>query len=262
MASPWIDRDRLSKNLSTFFTHNRASVNQFGSTVNQTFEAFVFASVIGWYSQRGWTVTFLSPSGTKNGFVRLKFSTRGRPNAYTYAECKKKGSRVVVRHQLRVTTRAGDQFDMDSANVCLDVAVMTPVDLAGFGSDTPVDNGALITFGEAKHMSAFAELLAGFIGLVHEMQPKRLRRTRVSGSEARRKRHPAPFLYVSGTLYQSASGIVQTVRLRGYDIDVYDQTKRLTDAVALPAALKTRGGLVKSGPAPKVGSFTDSDIPF
>lgn len=261
MASPWIDREHLGRNLSQFFTANRGSVSQFGNTVNQTFEAFVFASVIGWYSQRGWEVQFQSPVGTKRDFVRLKFSTRGRPDAYTYASCKKGVAHVIVRHQLRVTTLAGEKHGLDAANVCLDVAVTAPVDLAGFTSDTPLDNQSLVSFGEAKHMSAFAELLAAFIGLVHEMQPKRLRKIRGAGADPRRKKHVAPFLYVSGTLYQSAAGIVRTIRLRGYDIDVFDQTKRLTDAVALPATMRTKKGLIRSG-APMVGSYTDEDIPF
>ena len=48
----------------------------------------------------------------------------------------------------------------------LDVAVIRDMDLEGFSTFDHVPNDQLLTFGEAKHMSAFAELVASFIGVV------------------------------------------------------------------------------------------------
>jgi hypothetical protein len=228
MSGAWIDQEALKLRLADFFTLNKASLSTFGNTVNQTFEVFVFAAVISWYRQRGWKVNFVHPNGKKNHeALRLKFSTRGRPAGYTHASCRKGRRKVQVRHQLRVATRAYIESQQTRANICLYVAVIKEIDLSGYSTNHAVPAKSLITFGEAKHMSAFAELLASFIGVVHEMQPKRLRK-RV-GSHKRRAEHLSPFLYVSGYLYPSAQGILETIDRRKYDINVFFKTKALTD---------------------------------
>ncbi|MBN8628198.1 MAG: hypothetical protein J0M17_22190 [Planctomycetes bacterium] len=233
----WVDQGALRRRLATFFKSNKRSLNTFGGTVNQTFEAFVFASAITWYRTRGWTVTFYNPGKkTKRnpgGEVHLKYSTNGRPSNYTFAECRKDRKVLEVRHQLRVSTNWYDGVSTPSASLMLDVAVIEKLDLSEFDSKTPVRNGHLITFAEAKHMSAFAELIAGFEGLVHELQPMRLTRLR-AGAVSPDVENPAPFLYVSGTLNPSAEAILSTIRTRGYDIDVFNETDALNEAFQLP----------------------------
>jgi hypothetical protein len=59
------------------------------------------------------------------------------------------------------------------------VAVISDTDLSDYGTDDYLESSHLITFGEAKHMSAFAELIASFIGLVHELLPDKLDRLRL-----------------------------------------------------------------------------------
>lgn len=73
---------------------------------------------------------------------------------------------VHIRHQLRVATKFRNEELSMPANVCLDVAVIQVTDLNDFKSDDFVANDKLITFGEAKHMTAFAELVASFVGLI------------------------------------------------------------------------------------------------
>jgi hypothetical protein len=230
----WVDQEALKLRLSNFFAQNRDSLSSFGSTVNQTFEAFVFAAVVAWYRQKGWKATFVHPEGGEGqNTFRLKFSTRGRPSGYTHVLCRKGRKRVQVRHQLRVATSAYTENQQNLANICLDVAVIREVDLSSYSTSHAVPVKDLITFGEAKHMSAFAELLAGFIGLVHEMQPKRLKK--VVSSRKRSADHPSPFLYVSGYLYPSAQGIWETIENREYDVNVYFKTKALADEFDLAA---------------------------
>ena len=240
MAGPWIDQKGIQESLAEFFDVNRKEVSLFGNTVNQTFEAFVFASVISWYKTRGWKINFVNPheeiqgDGSRKQTVRLKFSTRGRPENYTYVTCEKGDQKVDVRHQLRVATRFHLDGGEPPANICLDVAVIKSADLSDFTTDMHVPNGHLVAFGEAKHMSAFAELVAGFLGLVHEMQPERLKRVRVGLKKQRNTDHPAAFLYVSGVLYRTAEGIVDTIQRRKYDVDVYTATAGLSDTVKIP----------------------------
>lgn len=238
MAEKWIDLKTTRNQLASFFSEKQVKVASFGSTVNQTFEAFVFASVIGWYQRQGWKVRFRHPSigstTSKPGHLRLKFSTRGRPREYSYVECTKGKERVHVRHQIRVATKYYNAGERPPANVCLDVAVLKPMDVSAFSSDDFMPNDRLITFGEAKHMSAFAELVANFVGLVHEMQPMRLANAGAGATAKRGPDHPSPFLYVSGVLYPTAEGLVNTIRRRACDIHFCTRTVELASSFQLP----------------------------
>jgi hypothetical protein len=242
MAKDWIDVDKIKLDLSSFFKTSRTDFSKFGSTVNQVFEAFVFVSVAKWYVARGWSVEVVNPSNVlpATADLHLKFSTRGKPSNYSYFKCTKGSREVHIRHQLRVATRYNDQSTDPPANICLDVAVIMPVDLSEFGSDDFLPNHSLITFGEAKHMWAFAELIASFIGLVHELKPESLRRHKTLIKGLPKKRHPAPFLYVSGFLYRTAVGLKLTIEKRGYDLDIFDRVDSLVATSVLPSKLAER----------------------
>lgn len=95
---------------------------------------------------------------------------------------------------------------------------MEDIDLSDFTTKDAIANETLISFGEVKHMSAFAELVASFIGLVHELTPSRPKRVRKPGY---RKDDIASFLYASGIMYPTAKGILKTIKSRKHDIDVY-----------------------------------------
>jgi hypothetical protein len=229
MANVWVEQGALKAGLAKFFAAERAELTAFGSTVNQTFEAFVFASVVNWYRMTGWQVELIHPTQGKGKegearAVRLKFSTRGRPDGYTRALCSKGDVRLQVRHGLRVATRsyASSSPRRMPANVCLDVAVILEQDLSSFNTNHAVESETLITFGEAKHMSAFAELITGFLGLVYEMMPEQLQPLRPYIGPLRDRAHPAPFLYVSGFLYPTAQGLLDTILFRGFDVDILD----------------------------------------
>lgn len=235
MTAAWFDATAVKSRLATFFAVKRKDFYLFGTTVNQAFEAFVFAQVVAWYKTRPkWSVELKHPPRKIPGpaTLRLKFSTRGAPENYSYAECVSPSGEVFqVRHQLRCATSSYKDNTMPRANICLDVAVIRNVKVRGMKSNAHVRNKDLITFGEAKHMSAFAELVAGFVGMVHELQPKRLRRVRTlafAGNE-----HLPPFLFVSGILWTTAEGIVETIRQRKYDIDVYSSSRLLVPEMRL-----------------------------
>jgi hypothetical protein len=239
----WIDRPALAGELDTFFDQKKPDLQRFGSTINQVFEAFVFAQMIAWHQKDGWNCTFVHPPRATAAPIRtpppnppqpeplrLKFSTRGRPSNYSYALCEKGTVRRQVRHGLRVKTFHGDKFGVAKANVVIDVAVITDEDLKHFGTDDAVPNSKLLTFGEAKHMSAFAELIASFLGMAREMQPHR---TNVNARYRKTGVKPFPFLYVSGYLNGTAMGLHTTIRKRRYAVEVYSKTSDLTNLVRL-----------------------------
>jgi len=111
-------------------------------------------------------------------------------------------------------------------NICCDVAVIQDLDLTRYKTFHAVPNDSLITFAEAKHMSAYAELVAGFVGMVFELTPSKLRRIRTKTQKP--TNHISPFLYVSGILYATAQGILETIRNRKFDIDIYSNDDPLT----------------------------------
>ena len=237
MGDAWIELDKVRLGLGAFFAEQRSEFTSFGTTVNQTFEAFVFAQVVAWYKSRGWQVqiTKVFDKKTKQDEFKLKFNTRGHPAGYSYARCTSAdgAETVQVRHQIRVATRHYRNDGISPpANVCLDVAVIRDVHIDEFDTDDYVQNSELITFGEAKHMSAFAELVASFVGMVHELQPERLKfQRRKKDIESR---HPAPFLFVSGKFWLTAEGIIATIERRRLDVAIFNRVKLLTNAIALP----------------------------
>jgi hypothetical protein len=242
VADPYIDIPALQQSLTGFFAEERADLGRFGSTVNQTFEAYVFAETLSWYRNQKWRVKLVHPldeQKKRRKHCHLKFSTSGRPGNYTYASCTRHKQVIQIRHQLRVATKHYLPTNRYPANVCLDVAVIVDCDLESFTTKTPLPNDKLVTFGEAKHMSAFAELIAGFVGMVHEIQPGRL----VAHSRAS-PLHLSPFLYVSGWLNGTALGLKETIDQRAFDVNIFSVDNKLSD-VAIKVSPKTRKKVAK-----------------
>lgn len=218
MANYLFDQKQTQKQLRSFFTTHKPKLNSFGSTVNQTFEAYVFAKVIQWYIKAGHTVKMINPKVNGKKIFRLKFSTRGAPNKYSYAEISLNGNTIQLRHQLRISTASHHLALKHKANICCDISIIANNDLSTFSTDDALDNDQLISFGEVKHMSAFAELIASFIGMVYELAPANLAAIRIPGYTLN---HIAPFLYVSGLMNPTAKGIHETIVNRQFNIDIY-----------------------------------------
>ncbi len=227
MTEYLFDQKKAAEELKNFFSSEKARLNSFGRMVNQTFEAYTFASTIKWYEKCGWKVSITSPIVKGKKVFRMKFSTRGAPENYSYASCRKGNTECQIRHQLRVATKSHREKNKYPANICCDIAVLNNVDIKNYLSDQAIPNDELISFGEVKHMSAFAELIAGFLGVVHELQPKRLRKIRVKTWV--KNDHIAPFLNVSGYLQKTAKGLAETITKRKYDIAIYHYEKKINN---------------------------------
>ncbi|HEY5235320.1 MAG TPA: hypothetical protein VIJ14_04005, partial [Rhabdochlamydiaceae bacterium] len=154
----FFDRAQSRTDLRDFFKSSKAKLNSFGSTVNQTVEAYVFAEVIKLHDERGWRVQLKNPKVKNQDVFRLKFSTRGKPDNFSYAVATRDNETFQIRHGLRVSIY--NDGEHTRANICCDVAVIKDDDLSRFNTDDPVPNDWLISFAEVKHMSAYPELLA------------------------------------------------------------------------------------------------------
>ena len=211
------DQAKEKENLNNFFKANNPLLMSFGSTVNQTFEAYVFANCIKWYEKNGWNIHIIHPrKGPFKGKFKLKFNTRGAPAHYSYALCNKYDKIIQIHHGLRVATRYDNIENEYPANICLDVAIIKETYIIGFDTDRAIPNENLLCFGEAKHMSAFAELIAGFLGMVHELLPEML-----ENKDNMDENELYPFLYVSGKLNPTAKGLRETIEKRNMNIRIY-----------------------------------------
>ncbi len=125
MEKVWIDQERIRRSLAQFFEYKQNDLKIFGNTINQTFEAFVFASVINWYRKRNWDIQFQHPKKS-GGMVRLKYSTRGRPDNYTYVEAVKGKKKIEIRHNIRIRSAYGNNQDpiASFASFVVDVGVI------------------------------------------------------------------------------------------------------------------------------------------
>lgn len=219
----WFDQKLAISGLRSFFHNDGATALDFGHRVYQTFEATTFAQVIKWYSDRGWKTSVINPRGSKKGF-RLKYSTRGDAKNYTYVLCVNKKcfpEAIQIRHQIRVETFYNIRKTLPRANIVCDVAILQDGDYDFIVGNMHVLKDHLISFAEAKHMDAYAELVASFIGLVHEMQPWRLSHDRFKRRTAY-SQHPKPFLNISGVCMPTAQGIKATIIRRNIDIAIHD----------------------------------------
>lgn len=219
------DQVATKKALKHFFKNEKPKISSFGSTVNQTFEASVFADCIKKYQTNKWVVAIKNPVINKRQAFRLKFSTRGAPSGYSYALCEKGAEECQIRHGLRVSTKHHKNKNASPANIVCDIAIIKNVNLESFKTNDALPNDQLISFGEVKHMSAYAELIANFIGMVHEIQPKRLKRIRLK--TWKQSEHVSAFLYVSGLLYSTAKGINLTIEQRKFDMDIYSADRAM-----------------------------------
>jgi hypothetical protein len=220
------DQTITTQKLFRFFQTNGAAASDFGNRVCQTFEALTFAQVIKRYKDNGWDIKVINPNGGNKSSFRLKFSTRGDTKNFTHVRCERgspPSEAVQIRHQIRVATHYNVRKKTKSprANIVCDVAVLKDEFYDGIIGSMHVENDNLITFVEAKHMNAYAELIAAFIGLVHELQPWRIGHD-VKKRRAKTAAHPKPFLNLSGYCAGTAEGIIATMKRRKMDIAVYD----------------------------------------
>lgn len=227
----WFDQQLAIKSLAAFFRDEGGNASDFGKRVYQTFKALTFAQTIKWYKDRNWNVVIVNPGKGPKGEFRLKYSTRGDAKNFTYARCTNGNNPsdvVQVRHQIRVETAYNDRKQVSSlrANLVCDVAVLSDRNYDYIVGNMHVANECLVTFAEAKHMDAYAELVAAFIGLVHELQPWRLARD-IKKKRALYSLHPKPWLNLSGICMATAEGIKHTISRRGLDIEVHDSRSPL-----------------------------------
>lgn len=168
--------------------------------------------VVQHYRAYGYKTTIQNPRGTQE--FRVKLSTRGHPADYSHVVCER-GESIVELHS-NLSALGG----RDSGVFCVDVAIVNPGVVPtkkGKKGAEPLHNSELISFAEAKKLVIYPMLLAQFLGIVHEIKPKFLRKDRkyCLGDD-----HLHPALIALGNLTPNAKDILRSFNRRKYKIVV------------------------------------------
>lgn len=194
--------------------------------------------VVQHYRALGYNTSIQNPTGTQE--FRVKLSTRGHPADYSHVVCER-GAAVFELHS-NLSVFGG----RDAGIYCVDVAIVNsgvvPTKKSKKGSDT-LKNSELISFAEAKKLVIYPMLLAQFVGIVHEIKPKFLRRNKkyCLGDD-----HLLPALIALGNLTPNAKDILRSFNRRKYKIVVAENFD-----IRLSAAART------SDLSPFVGTISE-----
>lgn len=187
------------------------------SAVSRQSERLEIASIVAFaehYRVNGWVVRPVNPKGLRSRFV-AKTRTSGQPAAYSHFSAQRGRASVEIRMNLAV------RGAHDAGIYCVDVAVLAPGKYPPSTAKTaawmPLENRYLVTFGEAKYLAVYPMLLAQFIGIVHEIKPRFLRRASSSFGE---HGHPPPTLLVLGRYSGNSLSIVQSYLSRGIQVHI------------------------------------------
>lgn len=168
--------------------------------------------VVQHYRAFGYNTIIQNPTGTQE--FRVKLSTRGHPADYSHVVCERGASVFELHSNLSVFG------GRDSGVYCVDVAVVNsgvvPTKKSKKGSDI-LNNAELISFAEAKKLVIYPMLLAQFVGIVHEILPKFLKKNKqyCLGDD-----HLHPALIALGNLTPNAKDILRSFHRRKYKIVV------------------------------------------
>lgn len=194
--------------------------------------------VVQHYRAYGYETSIQNPTGTQE--FRVKLSTRGHPADYSHVICER-GNSVFELH-----SNLGVFGGRDSGIYCVDVAIVkpgvVPEKKSKKGSEI-LKNNELISFAEAKKLVIYPMLLAQFVGIVHEIQPKFLRRNK---KYCLADDHLHPALIALGNLTPNATDILRSFNRRKYKIVVAENFD-----IRLSAAARA------SGRSPFVGSIAE-----
>jgi hypothetical protein len=123
---------------------------------------------------------------------------------------------------------------------------------------TPLENSDLISFAEAKKLVVYPMLLAQFVGIVHEVTPKFLKRDKKYrlGND-----HLHPALITLGNLTPNARDIMRSFKRRKYKITVAESFDIRLSAAArglnLSPFVGTVSELLQASAKPQVSSDGD-----
>lgn len=182
--------------------------------------------------------------------VRVRYSTAGYPWNFSYFTVLPQDEEDGENHQPvfeiyhnQKVAGAWVQVEEDEfrALFAVDIAVVKAHSLPSLPrghkrTDEPywVENEDLITFGEAKKLTAYPMLLAQFLGIVHEVKPEFLKvRGRSIHRFVRDQGHPPPTLMTANHLTPGTKRVLRSFRERGLEIRIVEDVTGLPEFMLL-----------------------------
>jgi len=95
------------------------------------------------------------------------------------------------------------------------------------------ENSHLVTFGEAKKLTAYPMLLAQFLGIVHEIKPEFLKPEETETSATISQQHPPPTLFTANHLTWGTKKVLQSFKERGFSVRVVENVTILPEQILL-----------------------------
>ncbi len=241
---PYKDKEKLKKEIENFLEDNESQIYEHGSKISTYFEIACYNYVVKYYEKYGFEVDVKNL--TPKGEFKYMLSPTGYPKNFSYFYIKKTYNykdptpyEYEIRHNIRVQAETDkDIFVNPDIIICKrkgKVGKRTDPRYYGGRRDKRfIPNDQLVSFMEAKHYNPFPELVLNFVGLVNELKPSSLEKTKKD-----RPYHIAPSLMVSGKGNHSVKDIKDSFETR-YDVNIF------LDLFAKPKKVyKNRGNIVR-----------------
>ncbi len=207
-----MNADSISNAIRLFAIQHRTALDFLNSRQTQLLEIGAMVGVVQHYRAYGYNTSIQNPAGAHE--FRVKLSTRGHPSDYSHVVCER-GATVCELHS-NLSVFGG----RDAGVYCVDVAIVNLGAVPtkkGKTASQPLQNSDLISFAEAKKLVIYPMLLAQFVGIVHEVKPRFLKRNDIYRLE---NDHLHPALIALGNLTPNAQDILRSFKRRKYKIAI------------------------------------------
>lgn len=214
--------------------------------MTNVFETYCFVLFVRYYETVGY---ILKAENLLNGNFRFRYNTNGYPWNYSYFVAysaqtadKDNESLFEIRHNQKVSGAHAESYESNDIPpmFALDVAIIKPGSLPKLKQGQKrtdekywVDNTELITFAEAKKLTAYPMLLAQFLGIVHEVKPEFLGYKPEITGILQEQKHPPPLLFTTSYLSGGSKNVLQSFAKRNLRMSVVEDVLSSSEEVVL-----------------------------
>jgi hypothetical protein len=181
-------KHQFENELYSFFDRNEVTIKNNSNRLCHYFEMACYSKVIQYYRNRHFRIQPYPPGEST---FRFKSTTKGSPNKYSFfrvSENIANPEQEIKEYDIRSNMPVCSSFDN-----CTYIPDIVVSEMSEDDNIQRIENQNLITFCEVKYLKPHPEMLANFIGIVHELKPDLL-----NGPNVREGLHPAPALMASG----------------------------------------------------------------
>ena len=182
-------QDQFMNELYSFFDRNYVTIKINSKRLCHYFEMACYSRVLQYYRSQNFTIDTRSPHGNQKVF-KFKSTTKGTPNNYSFFRVSRK---LANSDKTRVYDIRSNMPVCSSFDNCIYIPDIVVSKASDKNDIEQIENRDLITFCEVKYLLPYPEMLANFIGTIHELTPDLL-----TGPVVREGLHPAPALMPSG----------------------------------------------------------------